>query len=185
MAARYAGIEFDVLEGYIWQKGAKFLEMWAKEMWTHRTNLRDKTDIYAGEIARENAVGTAKLAANMMMGRLAKPGTRELYKPDWNQLIVNKAIANQIYSFQNWNRKHGITPVLVSTDNFWILSDEPNPALAIPGILEYEKEQRGYHHLGTLSTTEEIIEIFDKYKPEVVNGYLKKLMEVATSVESV
>ncbi len=184
MAARYAGIEFDVLEGYIWQKGAKFLEDWAKAMWAHRTNLRDKTDIYTGEIARENAMGTAKLAANMMMGRLAKPGTRELYKPDWNQLIVNKAIANQIYSFKNWQRRFDITPVLVSTDNFWILTDEPNPARAIPGILDYQKEQRGYHYLGTLTMTDEIIEIFDKYKPEVVNAHLKKLMEV-DRVESV
>jgi hypothetical protein len=184
LAARYAGIEFDILEGYTWPRGAKYLEDWAKRMWAHRTNLRDKIDVYVGEIARENAVGTAKLAANMLMGRLAKPGTRELFKPDWNLLIVHKAIANQVYSFKNWSRKYGIKPVLVSTDNFWILSDEPNPARAIPGILDYQKEQRGYHYLGTLTMNDEIIETFNNYKPETVNNYLKKLMEVER-VESV
>lgn len=184
LAARYVGIEFDVLEGYTWPRGAKYLENWAKEMWQHRTNLRDKTDIYVGEIARENAVGTAKMAANMLMGRLATPGTREIFKPDWNLLIVHKAIANQTYSFKKWSRDYGIKPVLVSTDNFWILSDEPNPARAIPGILDYQREQRGYHYLGTLTTTDEIIENFETYRPEIVNSYLKKLMEVA-NVESV
>lgn len=180
-AARYVGVEFDVLEGYIWPYGAQYMENWSKEMWQHRANLRDR-EKYSNEIGRENAEGTAKAAANMMMGRLARPGSRELYKPDWNQLIVHKAICNQMYSLNKWHRL-GVHPVLVSTDSFWVISDEMDESEAIPGILQHVDEQRGYKHIGTLEMTDEIIEMFDSHSPEAVNRYLKE--EVAAIVQPI
>lgn len=182
MAARYAGVEFDVLEGLVWPDGAKFMADWAMGMWKHRANLRDRAK-YPNEIARENAVGTAKAAANMMMGRLARPGSRELYKPDWNQLIVHRAITNMMYSLNKWQRDHNIRPVLVSTDSFWIVSDEYDESMAIPGILEHTDEQRGYKHIGTLEMSYEIIELFNCQAPETINRYLKE--EIENIVQSV
>ncbi len=181
MAERRAKVEFDVLEGYIWPTGAKFLESWSKEMWRHRTNLRNK-DTYPGQIARENAEGTVKLAANNMMGRLAHPGG-ELYKPDWNLEIVHKAIANQMYSFKSWLDKAGVRPALVCTDSFWIISDEYDESMAIPGILEYMDEQRGYHHIGSCELTHPIIDLFELASPEAINNFLKQ--EITGHVESV
>lgn len=180
-AARYAGVEFEILEGVVWPRSAKFLETWAKEMWLHGAALGN-TELYPDEIARENAEGTAKLAGNMLMGRLAKPGSKELYKPDWNLEIVHKAICNQFYSLNKWQGQYGIKPVLVSTDSFWIVSDEPDPALAIPDILAHQNEQRGYHHIGTVNMTDEIIRQFQTHSPEACSGYLKKEVSLVESI---
>src|SRR5271157_498395 len=180
VAARDLGIEFEILEGIIWEnQPKKYLEDWAKEMRKHRENLSNEV-LYPSEIARENAVGTAKIAANMMMGRLATlgmPGSKELYRPDWNIDIVQQAITNQMYSFRKILRDYAIRPVLVVTDSWWIISDEPDPALAIPDILKYKNEQRGYKHIGTVAMTSEIIDAFTTRLPEEINTLLKKEME--------
>lgn len=176
--AQESGIEFEILEGLIWREPQpkKYLEEWAKEMRRHRENLR-KEDLYKSEIARENAEGTVKAAANSLMGRLATPGSKELYKPDWNMLIVHQAITNQMYSFKRNLRDYGIKPVLVTTDSFWIVSDEPDPAKAIPDILKYQREQRGCKHIGTVPMTPDIIEAFTAQLPEDINVLLKKMIE--------
>lgn len=186
LAARRFNVEFEILGGLVWPRAHKYLEEWAKEMRLHRVNLRDNTEKYAVESARENAIGTAKQAANSLMGRLGAPGregSKELYKPDWNIAIVHRAITNQIYSFNRIDRDFGIRPILVSTDNWWIVSNEPDPAKAIPGILDNEKEQKGYKYQGTVEMTDKIVDMFRTERADVINAYLKK--EVALHVQPV
>jgi hypothetical protein len=178
-AARDLNIEFEILGGIVWkQQPRKYLEKWAKEMRKHRENLRNES-LYTDEIARENAEGTAKMSANSLMGRLATPGkSGELCRKDWNDLIVEQAIANQAYTFNKLQRDYGIKPVLICTDSWWITSDEPDPAKAIPDILKYQHEQRGYKHIGTVPMTPEIIDAFTTELPEDINAMLKKMREV-------
>lgn len=175
LAAKDFNIEFEILRGLVWapEQTRKYLEEWAKNMRKYRTNLRNPEQ-YISEIARENAELTAKAAANNMMGRLAKPGSRELFRPDWNWLIVHQAIANQMHSFNKIQRDYNIKPVLVTTDSWWIVSDEPDPAKAIPDILKYQHEQRGYKHIGTARMTPEIVDAFATELPEDINTLLKR-----------
>lgn len=178
LAAQDLNIEFEILGGVVFRnQPQKYLQEWSKELRKYRENLRDETK-YPNEIARENALGTAKMAANSLMGRLATPSkSGELFRPDWNILIVHQAIANQMYSFNKIQRDYGIKPVLVATDSWWIVSDEPDPAKAIPDILKYQREQRGYKHIGTVPMTPEIVEMFSKEQPEDINASLKKMRE--------
>ncbi len=180
VAAQDVGIEFEILEGVVWAEGKKYLEPWAKEAWQHRVNLRDG-DKYPEPTARANAQGTAKLAPNMLMGRLATP-TNDIYRPDWNMLIVHKAIANQVYSFRRMLQAHGIRPVLVTTDAFWVVSDEVQEDLAIPGILDHTDEQRGYKHIGTVEMTSTIAGMFGETRPEEISTYLNKVMKGESDV---
>lgn len=177
LAARTVGVEFEVLGGIVWTEGKKYLEDWAREMWAHRARLRDDAERYPGEIARENAAGAAKLAANNLMGRLASEKSRELFRPDWNWLIVHKAIATQCHSFNRMLTKYHIKPVLVCTDSFWVVSNESDAEKAIPGILEYQSEQRGYKSIGSLPMVPGIAEIFEHEEPEKINTYLKQFCE--------
>jgi len=174
-AARTVNVELDLFEGLVWSSGKKYLEDWAKESWGHRVNLRD-AEKYPSEVARENAAGTSKLAPNMLMGRLATP-TNNLYRPDWNLGIVHKSIGNQVYSYRKILNDHGIKPVLVTTDSFWIVTNEPDPAKAIPGILDYQLEQRGYKHVGTVPMDKTIIDLFSTARPEAISAYLKQKTE--------
>jgi hypothetical protein len=168
LAARTFKIEFEILGGLVWAKGSKLLEEWAREMRQYRVNFRDNRDKYPIDFARENAEGTAKEAANALMGRLKRT------RPDYHLGIIHRSIVNQMYSFNRINRDYGIKPVLVSTDSFWIVSDEEDPAKAIPGILGFQHEQRGYKHLATVEMSDKIIGIFRTARPDVINTYLKK-----------
>lgn len=176
-AARYVGVDIDILQGLVWNEGEKYLASWAKDMWKHRSNLTSDIQSYPDIVARNNAIGTAKIAANSLMGRLAKEGINEYHRPDWNLQVVHRAIANQVYSFNSMREKYNIVPVLVSTDCFYIVSDEPDPALAIPGILDHQHEQRGYKHTGTLEMDSELADMFSSMKAEELSIVLKQRRE--------
>src|SRR6266581_3744988 len=155
------GIKVQVTYAYIWHENDKYLNIWAKEMWQHRINLKTLPQ-YDNEIARSNALSTAKLIPNSMIGRFATNAGEEYEHPDWNRAIVNRATANQVYSLNKMVRDHGIELVLVSKDAFYIQTDEPHPAYAIPGILEYSQEQRGYKAIGTAIMNESIAAAFQR-----------------------
>lgn len=167
-AARYVGIELDILEGIVWTQGKPYLKRWAKDMFARRINLRD-AEKYESEIARENAEATMKLIANSLMGRLENAKANREYAmyhhPDWNRLIVHGAIASQAFTL-NALARSGVRPVLVCKDAFYILSDTDNPAMAVPtlaGKLNPDM-QGGFKVKGVCRLTNEIIDAFANRK---------------------
>ncbi len=160
-AARKMGVKFDIYEGIVWREHDKYLNTWAKDMWQHRSNLKTLSQ-YDDCIARNNALSTAKLIPNSMIGRFATDAGEEYEHPDWNRAIVNRATANQVYSLNKMVRDYGIELVLVSKDAFYIQTNEEDPALAIPHILDYENEQRGYKAIGTAEMNESISAAFQR-----------------------
>jgi len=160
-AARQMGVKFDIYEGITWKESDKYLNTWAKDMWQHRINLKTLPQ-YDDAIARNNALSTAKLIPNSMIGRFATEAGEEYEHPDWNRAIVNRATANQVYSLNKMVRDYGIELVLVSKDALYIQTDEENPAKAIPDILNYQDEQRGYKAIGTATMNESIRDAFQR-----------------------
>jgi len=161
LAAYKAGAYLDVYQGIVWQEYDKYLNTWAKEMWQHRSNLKTLPQ-YDDVIARNNALSTAKLIPNSMIGRFATDAGEEYEHPDWNRAIVNRATANQVYSLNKMVRDYGIELVLVSKDAFYIQTNHEMPKLAIPHILDYENEQRGYKAIGTTEMNESIAAAFQR-----------------------
>ncbi len=160
-AARTIGANVNVYSGIVWFEHDKYLNTWAKDMWQHRSNLRTLPQ-YDDMIARNNALSTAKLIPNSMIGRFATDAGEEYEHPDWNRAIVNRATANQVYSLNKMVRDFGIELVLVSKDAFYIQTEHEMPKIAIPHILDYENEQRGYKAIGTAEMNESIAAAFQR-----------------------
>jgi hypothetical protein len=163
VAAKAAGIDFEISEGIIWEQSERFMDAWGKEIWGHREAYYDK-ERFPNEVARLNAAGTAKQAGNSFIGLVASPqkvpGKGMIYRPDWNILIIHKAIANLMYSLKSRYEKHNMLPVILARgDTQWFVSDEPT----VPTLFDHIEEQRGWKPIGKpVPMSDEIIQMFNE-----------------------
>lgn len=161
VASRDAGIQFEVLEGMVWEESGKYLDLWGKDIWEHRAAFYD-VERFPNEIGRLNAAGTAKQIGNSFIGLVAKSqvaqGKGMIYRPDWNVLVIHKAISNLIYSLKSRWEKHGVLPVLLARgDTQWIVTDDP----VVPGLFDHVNEQRGWKPIGKpVPMTDEVMAMF-------------------------
>jgi hypothetical protein len=180
VAAAAAGIQFDVLEGMIWDQSGKYMDQWGKQIWEGRAAYGNG-ERFPNEVARRNAQGTAKQKGNSFIGLVAKPQTTTgrgmIYRPDWNVLIIHKAIANLMYSIKSRQEKQGVRPVLLARgDTQWFVSDVP-----VPGFFEFQTEQRGWKPIGKpVPMSDEIISLFSA--PET-GGNAAKASRIAAYLE--
>jgi hypothetical protein len=147
-AYQQLGVYFTFGRGLVWNIQGRYLEEWAKQMWKARQTLKAQD---------EQAASTAKMIANTMMGVLANKGF-----PHWNRAIVQRAMANQLYSLAALKKKLGITPILVSRDALYFVSEMSDPYQAVPTLLEHEHEQRGYKLINVCAMTPEIEAAFGR-----------------------
>lgn len=183
VAARSAGIQFEILEGIIWEEYKPYMDLWAKEIWQHRAAFQDETR-FPVELARLNAAASAKQIGNSFIGLVAAaqkaPGKGMIYRPDWNIMIIHKAISNLMYSVKSRHDKHGILPVLLARgDTQWFATDDPD----IPGLFDHSQEQRGSKLVGhPVLITREIIKLF-REKESGAKGNEQKASMIAEILE--
>jgi hypothetical protein len=185
VAAEAVGIKYSILEGIIWEESGKYMDQWGKEIWEHRAAYFD-AQRFPNEIARLNAMGTAKQIGNSFIGLVAKPqtvaGKGMIYRPDWNILIIHKAIANLMYSLKARFEKYGVLPVLLARgDTQWIVSDTPE----VPGgLFDHQFEQRGWKPIGKLvPMSDEIIAMFAEPEGSGLKANETKASKIAAYLE--
>jgi hypothetical protein len=184
VAAQGVGIKFDILEGIVWEQSGKYMDQWGKEIWERRAAYRD-IERFPNEIARLNAAGTVKQVGNSFIGLVAKPqtvaGKGMIYRPDWNTLIIHKAIANLMYSLKSRYDKHGVLPVLLARgDTQWIVTDSPD----VPTLFDHQSEQRGWKPIGKpVAMSDEIIMMFAEPEGNGVKANEAKASKIAAYLE--
>jgi hypothetical protein len=162
-----AGIQFHVNQGIVWKKEDILplpMRTWYEIMRDAIESLKDEL-VYPDAIARQNATATIKKMYVEMIGLLcnAEHG-EEYYHPDWNMFIIHKAIANQGQSFLIRREKLQGNVILVSNDQFYLLSDYSNPYEEYGGLFTNEKLVKGYKPTGVYPLTDEVIEAFETQK---------------------
>ena len=76
-------------------------------------------------------------------------------------MIIEQARANQLYSLKKF-LKQGFIPAHIYRDSIYFFSPIEDARLAIPGILDYEREQRGYHHEMTYRVSAQLLAAFNE-----------------------
>lgn len=166
-AAHKVGVNFEIIEGIVWDEKGRYLEDWAREMWGYRKLFRDGIVGDVNPIAAKNAERSMKLYANSMVGRFMNEYSKEYHHPDWQIGIIHQAIASMTYTLQMILRDYGMTPVLVNKDAIYFLTDIPDVHQAIPGFTQHQYELRGYKPIGIAPLTDEIKEEFSKRKADI------------------
>jgi len=90
-------------------------------------------------MGRANASASIKRLAQVGLDILAREkATGGWFRPDWWAHIIGRSRATLFAHLVNLV-KRGTMPVLVNGDAFWVVSDDPNPLTAVPGLLAARK----------------------------------------------
>ncbi len=133
----------DVREGYYWSQSHELLKRWATTLWQAAERLHTHPQDYRHVQARTNAAHTIKLLAQFGVAILAQEETTGGWsRPDWSAQIIGRSRATLFAHLASLARK-GTMPVLVDRDALWVVSDDPNPLTAVPGLVTAHR-WRGY-----------------------------------------
>ena len=128
-----------VREGYYWSQSHELLKQWARTLWQAAERLYIHPQSYRHVQARANSFQTIKHLAQLGMAILAKDKNNGGWnRPDWWAQIVGRGRAILFTHLASLARK-GVMPVLVGGDAIWVVSDDPNPLIAIPGLVAAQK----------------------------------------------
>ncbi len=129
------GYQVQVQEGYYWQESQALLKRWATTLWQVAERLHTQPQRYRHSQGRANAAHTIKQLAELGVTMLARERAKGgLARPDWWVQIVGGSRAALFGHLVNLVRQ-GTMPVLVHKDAFWVVSNDPNPLTAVPGLL--------------------------------------------------
>jgi len=137
------GYQVQVREGYCWQESHELLKRWATSLWQAGERLHTQPQIYRHAQARANASSTIKKLAQLGVAILAQEQTSGGWaRPDWWAQIAGRSRAALFAHLVSLVRKDTM-PVLVARDALWVVSNDPNPLTAVPGLVTAHR-WRGY-----------------------------------------
>lgn len=151
------GYTVDIEEAYVWpwERSHTILRPWAELLWNARASLDSKNPLcnstrYPSKEARELAYNAVKPVLNMSIGLLAKQreyegyaGATDLYRPDWNALIVDNARYQMFWRMRSFMKK-GYTPIGVLADCLYYIVDTDDHIAALPGMFDRSDKLGGY-----------------------------------------
>jgi len=140
---RDIGYHVHVREGYYWPQSQQLLKQWATTLWQAGERLHTHPQSYRHAQARTNASHTIKLLAQIGVTILAQEKTTGGWsRPDWWAQVTGRSRATLFAHLAGLARK-GTMPVLVDRDSLWVVSNDPNPLTAVPGLVVASR-WRGY-----------------------------------------
>ncbi len=120
-------------EGYYWSQSHELLKRWGTTLWQAAEHLHTQGSRH--EQGKANASHTIKQLAQLGVAILAKEAIDGGWaRPDWWVQIVGRSRAILFNHLATLARR-GIMPALVHRDALWVVSDDPNPRTAVPGLL--------------------------------------------------
>jgi hypothetical protein len=137
------GYQVQVQEGYLWPQSQPLLRQWAATLWQAAERLHTQRVIYRHAQARANAIHSVRFLAEQGMALLVQDREAGGWaRPDlWVQIVGQR----RAYLFAHLVRlvRRGVMPVLINQNAFWVVSNDPNPLTAVPGLLSGPR-WRGY-----------------------------------------
>ena len=113
----------------------ELLKPWARTLWQAAERLHTHPQSYRHVQGKANAFQAVKQLAQLGVAILAKEEKDGGWaRPDWWAHIVGRSRAVLFNHLASLARK-GTMPVLVDRDAFWVVSDDPNPLMAVLGLL--------------------------------------------------
>jgi len=132
---RDIGYQVQVQEGYYWQEAHAVLKGWATTLWQAAERLHTQPQFFRHAQARANASHTITRLAELGITILAEAQTTGGWaRPDWWASLIGGSRAVLFTHLVRLVRK-GTMPVLVVGDALWVVSNDPNPLTAVPGLV--------------------------------------------------
>ncbi len=140
---REIGYRVQVREGYYWPQAQDVLKRWAGALWLAGERLYTHPRVYRHVQARNNVARTIKQLAQLSFAIIAQERSAGGWaRPDWWVHIASGSRAN-LFSHLSRLVRAGVMPVLVHGDSFWVISNDPDPLVAVRGLVN-ARPWRGY-----------------------------------------
>lgn len=158
---RDIGYHVQVHEGFFWLRSQALLKAWASILWRAAERLYTRPQVYRHAEGRANSAHTIKQLAQIgvdVISQREASGGRS--RPDWGAQIAGRRRAALFAHLVGLVRR-GTMPVLVDKDAFWVVSDDPHPLTAVPGLVT-TRPWKGYSigYEVPLPLSREVKEIF-------------------------
>ena len=132
---RNIGYQVHIREGYIWPEALPVLQRWAITLWQAAERLHTHPQLFRHTQARANASSTIINLSERGVATLAEGQAAGGWgRPDWWASLVGGSRAALFAHLVRLVRK-GSMPVLVAHDALWVVSNDPNPLTAVPGLV--------------------------------------------------
>jgi hypothetical protein len=158
---RTIGYQVHIREGYAWPEAHPLLQRWATTLWRAAERLHTRPQLFRHAQALTNASSTITRLAELGVAILAEEQAAGGWgRPDWWASLVGGSRAALFAHLVRLVRK-GSMPVLVAHDALWVVSNDPNPLTAVPGLVTTHNWQ-GYTigYVDPLPLSGEVREIF-------------------------
>jgi hypothetical protein len=158
---RNIGYQVHIQEGYAWPEAHPVLQRWATTLWQAAERLHTGPQLFRHGQARANASSTITRLAELGVALLAQEQVAGGWgRPDWWASLVGGSRAALFAHLVRLVRR-GTMPVLVAHDALWVVSNDPNPLTAVPGLVTARKWQ-GYSvgYMDPLPLSGEVREAF-------------------------
>ncbi|MEO8956734.1 MAG: hypothetical protein ABI465_19460 [Ktedonobacteraceae bacterium] len=158
---RDIGYQLQVKEGYYWSASHELLKGWATTLWQAGEHLYTHPQKFRHGQGRANTAHTIKLLAELGVSILAQEKTLGGWsRPDCWAQILGRSQATLFADLAGLVRK-GTMPALIDRDALWVVSNDPNPLTAVPGLMTTPR-WRGYTvgYEVPLALTREVKEAF-------------------------
>jgi hypothetical protein len=131
---RSIGYQVHIREGYAWPEAHPVLQRWATTLWQAAERLHTRPQLFRHGQARANASSTITRLAELGMALLAQERVAGGWGlPEWWASLVGGSRAAMFAHLVRLVRK-GTMPVLVAHDALWVVSNDPDPLTAVPGL---------------------------------------------------
>jgi len=132
---RTIGYQVHIQEGYAWSEAHPVLQRWARTLWQAAERLHTGPQLFRHGQARANASSTITKLAELGVALLAEGQSAGGWgRPDWWASLVGSSRAALFAHLVRLVRK-GSMPVLVAHDALWVVSNDPDPLTAVPGLV--------------------------------------------------
>ena len=132
---RNIGYQVHIREGYAWPEAHPLLQRWATTLWQAAGQLHTRPQLFRHGQARANASSTITRLAELGLALLAREQVAGGWgRPDWWASLVGGSRAALFAHLVRLVRK-GSMPVLVAHNALWVVSNDPNPLTAVPGLV--------------------------------------------------
>jgi len=132
---RTISYQVHIREGYAWPEAHPVLQRWATTLWQAAERLHTHPQLFRHGQARSNASSTLTMLAELGVARLAQGQAGGGWgRPEWWASLVGGSRAALFRHLVRLVRK-GTMPVLVAHDALWVVSNDPDPLTAVPGLV--------------------------------------------------
>lgn len=159
--SRDLGYQVQVCEGFFWPQSQEALQPWACALWQAAQRVSVFSPLFKHEQGRTNTTASIALLAALGLTHFSREQpTSGGFRWDWWTHIVG---GSRAILFAHLARlvKRGTMPVLLNGDGLWLVSDDPHPLTAAPGLLDAHP-WNGYRvgYVVPLLLSREVREIF-------------------------